>query len=154
MPGFVLCVCAKLLQSRPTLCDLMDCSLSGSSVHGILQARILEWVAMPSSRGSSQPRDWPSLLCLLHWQAGHLEGLVLYVGNTIMSKIDIDGYHPRGKTCGSYSALFIWLTPHVHNISPNHIKWTCPKTSPARFCYEKRIVVVTEMLMAKRSSQM
>ena len=35
----------------------MDCSLSGSSVHGIFQARILEWVAMPSSRGSSQPRD-------------------------------------------------------------------------------------------------
>ena len=35
----------------------MDCSLSGSSVHGILQARILEWVAMPSSRGSSRPRD-------------------------------------------------------------------------------------------------
>ena len=40
-----------------TLCDPMDCSLPGSSVHGILQARILEWVAMPSSKGSSQPRD-------------------------------------------------------------------------------------------------
>ena len=48
---------AKSLQSCPTLCDPMDCSLPGSSVHGILQARILEWVAMPSSRGSSQPRD-------------------------------------------------------------------------------------------------
>ena len=43
--------------SCPTLCDPMDCSLPGSSVHGILQARILEWVAMPFSRGSSQPRD-------------------------------------------------------------------------------------------------
>ena len=43
--------------SWPTLCDPMDCSLPGSSVHGILQARILEWVAMPFSRGSSQPRD-------------------------------------------------------------------------------------------------
>ena len=43
-------------QSCPTLCDPMDCSLAGSSVHGILQARILEWVAMPSSRGSSQSR--------------------------------------------------------------------------------------------------
>ena len=41
----------------PTLCDLMDCSPPGSSVHGILQARILEWVAMPSSRGSSRARD-------------------------------------------------------------------------------------------------
>ena len=40
-------------QSRPTLCDPMDGSLPGSSVHGILWARILQWVAMPSSRGSS-----------------------------------------------------------------------------------------------------
>ena len=51
------CVCAKLLQSCPTLCDLIDCSLPGSSVHGILQARILEWIAIPFSRRSSQPRD-------------------------------------------------------------------------------------------------
>ena len=48
---------AKSLQSGPTLCYPMDCSPPGSSVHGILQARILEWVAMSSSRGSSQPRD-------------------------------------------------------------------------------------------------
>ena len=41
-------------QSCPTLCDPMDCSLPGSSVYGILQARILEWVAIPFSRGSSQ----------------------------------------------------------------------------------------------------
>ena len=41
-----------------TLCNPMDCSLPGSSIHGILQARILEWVAIPSSRGSSQLRDW------------------------------------------------------------------------------------------------
>ena len=45
-------------QSCLTLCDPMDHSLLGSSVHGILQARILEWVAMPFSRGSSQPKDW------------------------------------------------------------------------------------------------
>ena len=44
-------------QSCPTLCDPMDCSPPGSSVHGSLQARIPEWVAMPSSRGSSPPRD-------------------------------------------------------------------------------------------------
>ena len=42
-------------------CDPIDCSLSGSSVHGVLQARILEWVARPSSRGSSQPRDRTSV---------------------------------------------------------------------------------------------
>ena len=48
-----ICVCAKSLQSYPTLCNPMDCSLPGSSVHGILQARILEWAAISSSRGSS-----------------------------------------------------------------------------------------------------
>ena len=48
---------AKSLQSCLTLCDPMDCSPPGSSVHGILQARTLEWVAIPFSRGSSQPRD-------------------------------------------------------------------------------------------------
>ena len=52
-----VCMCAQTLQLYPTLCDRMDCSLSGSSVHGILQARILVWIAMLSSRGSSQPRD-------------------------------------------------------------------------------------------------
>ena len=45
-------------QSRPTLCKPIDCSLPGSSVHEILQARILEWVAIPFSRGSSWHRDW------------------------------------------------------------------------------------------------
>ena len=54
---------AKSLQLCLTLCDPMDYSLPGSSVHGILQARILEWVAMPSSRGSSQPRDWTHVYC-------------------------------------------------------------------------------------------
>ena len=54
-------------QLCPTLCDPMD-----YTVHGILQARILEWAAMSSSRGSSQPRDWTHLLCLLPWQAGSL----------------------------------------------------------------------------------
>ena len=51
-------VCAKLLQSCLALCDPMDHSPPGSSVHGILHARILEWVTMPSSKGSSWPRDW------------------------------------------------------------------------------------------------
>ena len=60
LPHFCLrteCVRAQSLQSYLTLYDFMDCSPPGFSVHGISQARILEWVAMPSSRGSSQPRD-------------------------------------------------------------------------------------------------
>ena len=52
-------------------CDPMDCSLPGSSVHGILWAKTLDWVAMPSSRGSSRPRD-RTHICFLYWQAGSL----------------------------------------------------------------------------------
>ena len=48
---------SEVTQSCPTLCNPVDCSLPGSSLHGILQARILEWVAISFSRGSSQPRD-------------------------------------------------------------------------------------------------
>ena len=48
----------EVSQSCLTLCDPMDCSLPGFSIHGILQARILEWVTISFSRGSSQPRNW------------------------------------------------------------------------------------------------
>ena len=65
------CMCVRsVAQSHQTLCNTMDCSPPGSSVHGILQARILEWVAMPSSRGSSRSRDWSHIF--LHWQADSL----------------------------------------------------------------------------------
>ena len=81
-------LCAKLFQSCPSLCDPIRCSLTGSSVRRILQARILEWVAMPSSRGSSQPKTeattltplamaggffttsamWETHIHIMHWQ--------------------------------------------------------------------------------------
>ena len=57
----VLCLVAQLW---PTLWDPMDCSQPSSSVHGVLQAIMLEWVAMPSSRESSQPRDWTEVSCI------------------------------------------------------------------------------------------
>ena len=60
---YQLCVVLSL-QSCPTLCDPVDLSPPDSSVHRILQARILEWVAMLSFRGSSQPRDWTHTLLL------------------------------------------------------------------------------------------
>ena len=56
-----VCMHAKSLQSCPTLCDTM--SLPGSSVHGILQARVVEWVVMPSSRGFPRPRDPACISC-------------------------------------------------------------------------------------------
>ena len=58
---------ALVTHSCPTLCDTMDCmhySLPGFSVHGILQARILEWVAISFSRGPSRPRDWSWVPCI------------------------------------------------------------------------------------------
>ena len=58
---------SEVTQSCPTLCDPMDCSPPGSSVHGISQARILEGVAISYSRGSSQPRDWTQVSCTGRW---------------------------------------------------------------------------------------
>ena len=62
-------------------CDLMDCSLPGSSVHGISQARILEWVAVSFSRGSSRPRDQTLISCIGRWIYFHWatwEGSTVY----------------------------------------------------------------------------
>ena len=69
--GLEMCVHAKSRQSCTTPCDPIDCSPPGSSDHGILQARILEWVAMPS-REPSRPRDRTRVSCLLHLQVGSL----------------------------------------------------------------------------------
>ena len=69
-----VCVHANSLQSCPTLCDPMACSPPGSSVHGIFQERILERAAMPSSWGSSQPRDRiyiSYIFCIGRWVLYH-----------------------------------------------------------------------------------
>ena len=60
-----VCVCACMCaQSCPTLCEPMDSSPPDSSVYGIVQARILEWVAISSSRACSQPRKWTCVYCV------------------------------------------------------------------------------------------
>ena len=70
---WIMCILAKSLQLRSTLCDPMDCSLPGSVAHGILQARILEQVTMPSSGGIFPTQGSNlGLLCLLFWQVGSL----------------------------------------------------------------------------------
>ena len=63
-----VCICAQLCL---TLCDSMDCSLPGSTVHGIFQARILEWVAVSFSRGPSWPRDQTHIVCISKWILYH-----------------------------------------------------------------------------------
>ena len=73
--SFVLCACmrAKLLQSCPTLHSAMDHRSPGPSVHGILKARILEWISHELLQGIFLTQGWKlSLLHLLHWQQGSL----------------------------------------------------------------------------------
>ena len=73
-----MCVCS-VTQLCPTLCNPMDCSPPGFSVHGILQARILEWVAISFSRESFQPRDQTCISCI----AGALHYLLSHQGSPI-----------------------------------------------------------------------
>ena len=56
---------SEVAQLCLTLCDPMDCSLPGFSIHGIFQARVLEWFAISFSRGSFQPRDWTRVSCVV-----------------------------------------------------------------------------------------
>ena len=68
-----LCLYVYCAGSVVWLCDPVDPSPPGSSVHGIFQARVLEWVALPFSRASSQPRDWTHISCISwHWQTDSL----------------------------------------------------------------------------------
>ena len=78
--------CCLVTKSCPTFCDPMDTPGSpGSSVHGISQARILEWVAISFFRGSSRPRDWTPISCrwvLYHWptmEAGGGDYMTLFI---------------------------------------------------------------------------
>ena len=77
-----LVVVVLATQSGPTLCNPMDCGLSGSSVHGIVQARIHDWVAISFSRGSSPPRDRTQVFCTAGrfftiWATGKITKLFL-----------------------------------------------------------------------------
>ena len=104
---------AKSLQSCLTLCDPMDCSPPVPSVHGILQARILEWVAMASFRGYFQPRDWTHISCVSCIAGGFFTT------------------EPLGKPDRSHTRFRIsWFpsqdcfsNPSLHPCSPS--KWPC-----------------------------
>ena len=90
-------------QSCPTHCDCMDCSsLLGSSVHGILQARILEWIAIPFSRGSSGPRDQIWVSCTA--------GRFFTIWATREAPVTLLGWAKLGVICslqGSFASVFL-----------------------------------------------
>ena len=94
------CMCAQPLQSCRSLWDPMGCSPLGSSVHGTLQARILEWVAIPFSKGSSQPRDGTR---------------ISYISNGMFSSVQF-----------SHSVVSDSLRPH----GPQHARSPCLSPTP------------------------
>ena len=108
-------VCVCVAQSCPTLCDPMDSSPPGSSVHGILQARILEWVAMSYSMGSSQPKDQT---CVSH---------VFCIGRQVL-------YHLTHQ--GSLDSTWLVAKTRTKHSIQGSI-WTCflrePSQTPASF---------------------
>ena len=106
-------MCAELLQSCLTLCDLMDCSPPGSSVHGILQVRILKGIAISFSRGSSWPRAWTCVSCISH-SGRHILYLSCYLENPHISYI----FPKHEKRCGggffvNFIFVYVLNTPHV-----------------------------------------
>ena len=98
----MVCVCSVTL-SCPTLCKPIDCSPPGSSVNGIFQARILQWVAISSSRGSSPPRDRTRISCvscigrrILYHCASWEIPKVLFQGLNLLfaSEMEKEGHEP------------------------------------------------------------
>ena len=94
-------------QSCPTLWNPLDCSLPGSSVHGIFQARILEWIAISSSRGSSGPRDRTCVPCISCIAGGFFFFLPLSHGESPCHQVFAPSESARGK---SVSHLFQLLS--------------------------------------------
>ena len=92
------------VQLCPALCYSMHCSLPGSSVRGILQARILEWVAVPFSRGYSQPRDQTRVSCIA--------GRFFTICTTRKALIPYSGINPGPSALGGWS-LGHWTTREV-----------------------------------------
>ena len=113
----------------PTLCDPMDCSLPGFPVHGIFQTRILEWVAISFSRGSSRTRDRTHISSLgSHWQADSL--LLSHQGSTSGTKS-----FPNQGDQGSNPCPLHWKH-RVHQGSPLSSKYCRQKVS-----YKERVPI-------------
>ena len=96
----------EVTQSCLTLCDPMDCSLPGSSVHGIFQARVLECIAISFSRGSSGPRNWTRVSCIA--------GRRLTVWATREAPEKQDRLAKMWTKCYVSYPLFSLIMPHFH----------------------------------------
>ena len=119
--GHALCNAWKwkwVTHSCPTLCNPMNCNLPGSSVHGILQVRILEWVAIPFSRGSSQPRD--------QTQVSHIAGGFFTAWATMEALFNAcHTFIPRGKAFHWWGDSCLALFSETQ-LGPCFSSWKCP----------------------------
>ena len=111
----ILALLHYLTQSCPTLCDPTDCSPPGFSVHGIFQARILEWVAVFFSRGSSQPRDRTQVSCIAgkHFNALSHQGSPLLVHSNSLLFWKMEGVLHNSTYwifCAPFDKFFSFLT--------------------------------------------
>ena len=105
----------KVAQLCPTLCDPMDCSLPGSSVHGILQERILEWIAVPFSRGSPQPKDWTRSRTL------QVDSLL----SELPGKLNQWNKQDSNSIWSNSLALY-WGWKHVYKLLLSRVQGACP----------------------------
>ena len=107
----VPCCSCFVVKVYLTLCDPMDCSLPGASVHGILQARILEWVAISFSRESSRPRDQICISCIGRWILYHRATREVQFSRSVVS----DSLRPHESQHARPPCLS--PTPRVHSDS-------------------------------------
>ena len=111
LPTFWPSVNMKVLvtQSCPVLRDSMDCSLASSSAHGILQARILEWLAIPFTKGSSQPRDRIGFQCSVSGTAGRF-----FIIWDTRRALTFYGW-PQNHDAGGCTILYANILPWAYN---------------------------------------
>ena len=139
-------VCGKSLQLCLTLCESMDCSLPGFSVHGILQARILEWVAISFFRGSSQLSDWTRISyvsCTGRW--------VLYHNTTHTTLEEKDmAFSTWYDTVGSGEGVLLALSHYPHLRAPlrlccyfSHGALSAPSPPPSQRLSLPQLIILT-----------
>ena len=117
-------LCVLVIQSCPTPCNPWTTgSLPGSSACGILQARILEWVAIPFSRGSSRPRDRTRVSCLLHWQAG--SSPLGHLGSPDITQADTQNHRPEIQQSLKTLPTKVWMKNTVLHISEQRTSSHC-----------------------------
>ena len=119
--------CVLVAQSCPTLCDPMDCSPPGSFVHGILQARIVAWVTIPFSRGSSRPTDQTHISCVsciaggfftvwatreAQWASWGKDNWEMWTSEVILSNQELNRPHFLLK---SNPVIFLQITVFLRN---------------------------------------